>query len=259
MPAPTHSRYHSRNPERLDEGVLPWVSMAEALDWGMTARPYPTIATGTSAGGGTDPDAVGGSGGRKILTREREAARWAMQGGVSGEGKPRPDTDPAPTIGAKATMSFTDDPDDWYGRERRLANDAGEDWTHLRGSGYGPKKTIRPVDTPSPTVAFGKDGAAWEWQRPATTVQGDSRIWPPGHKINQRDIDRIGEEAARERYGDRGGKKARRITIEEAKVLQGFPADYELVGSKTSQFRQIGNAVPPPLAEVVLKEALGDR
>jgi len=31
LPEPTHSRYHSRKPSRLDEGVLPWVSMAEAL------------------------------------------------------------------------------------------------------------------------------------------------------------------------------------------------------------------------------------
>lgn len=30
-PAPTHSRYHSRNPEKLDAGVQKWVSMAEAL------------------------------------------------------------------------------------------------------------------------------------------------------------------------------------------------------------------------------------
>lgn len=30
-PAPTHSRYHNRDPKRLDPGVLPWVSMATAL------------------------------------------------------------------------------------------------------------------------------------------------------------------------------------------------------------------------------------
>lgn len=32
-PTPTHSRYHSRSPLRLDPDVLPWVSMAEALRW----------------------------------------------------------------------------------------------------------------------------------------------------------------------------------------------------------------------------------
>lgn len=30
-PAPTHSRYHRQSPWRLDDGVLPWVSMADAL------------------------------------------------------------------------------------------------------------------------------------------------------------------------------------------------------------------------------------
>lgn len=30
-PAPTHSAYYPRDPQRFDEGVLPWISMAEAL------------------------------------------------------------------------------------------------------------------------------------------------------------------------------------------------------------------------------------
>lgn len=33
-PVPTHSRYYSRDPQRLDPGVQKWVSMAEALGWG---------------------------------------------------------------------------------------------------------------------------------------------------------------------------------------------------------------------------------
>lgn len=33
-PAPTHSRYYPRTPDKLDEGVQKWVSMAEALGWG---------------------------------------------------------------------------------------------------------------------------------------------------------------------------------------------------------------------------------
>ena len=33
LPEPTHSRYYSGNPTKLDPGVLPWVSMAEALGW----------------------------------------------------------------------------------------------------------------------------------------------------------------------------------------------------------------------------------
>ncbi|WP_084597812.1 DNA cytosine methyltransferase [Micromonospora chokoriensis] len=33
LPTPTHSRYHSRTPDRLDPGVAKWVSMADALGW----------------------------------------------------------------------------------------------------------------------------------------------------------------------------------------------------------------------------------
>lgn len=32
-PTPTHSRFYPRNPTKLDEGVLPWVTMADALGW----------------------------------------------------------------------------------------------------------------------------------------------------------------------------------------------------------------------------------
>lgn len=42
--------------------------------------------------------------------------------------------------------------------------------------------------------------------------------------------------------------KHRPITHREAARLMGFPDDFEFVGSKTEIARQIGNAVPPPLA-----------
>jgi len=76
LPSPTHSRFHPHAPERLDDGVLPWRSMSDALGWGMTHRPYPTIAVGTGGGGGTDPAMLGGSGARRIVHRELEAGRW---------------------------------------------------------------------------------------------------------------------------------------------------------------------------------------
>lgn len=39
------------------------------------------------------------------------------------------------------------------------------------------------------------------------------------------------------------------ISIQEAKELQGFPEDYQLIGSKAEQLRQIGNAVVPLVAQ----------
>jgi DNA (cytosine-5)-methyltransferase 1 len=44
---------------------------------------------------------------------------------------------------------------------------------------------------------------------------------------------------------------ARRLTIAESSILQTFPRDFTFSGSKSSQYTQIGNAVPPDLARVL--------
>ena len=46
---------------------------------------------------------------------------------------------------------------------------------------------------------------------------------------------------------------ARRITIREAAALQTFDSDLGFAGSRSSQYRQIGNAVPPLLAKTVVE------
>jgi DNA (cytosine-5)-methyltransferase 1 len=80
-----------------------------------------------------------------------------------------------------------------------------------------PRRNIRtyPMSDPAPTVAFGNDCASWKWE-----VSGEpSRI---------------------------------RLTVAEAAALQTFPHDWNWQGPKTSQYRQIGNAVPPRLAAAIL-------
>jgi DNA (cytosine-5)-methyltransferase 1 len=44
LPTPTHSKYHSHNPAKLDDGVKPWVSMEQAL--GVTATMRSNYGTG---------------------------------------------------------------------------------------------------------------------------------------------------------------------------------------------------------------------
>jgi DNA (cytosine-5)-methyltransferase 1 len=44
---------------------------------------------------------------------------------------------------------------------------------------------------------------------------------------------------------------ARRLTPEESKLLQTFPANMWFAGSRSSQYTQIGDAVPPVLAQVL--------
>jgi DNA (cytosine-5)-methyltransferase 1 len=39
----------------------------------------------------------------------------------------------------------------------------------------------------------------------------------------------------------------RQPTIEELKILQGFPQDFKLLGTFNEQWGLIGNSVPPPL------------
>ena len=84
-------------------------------------------------------------------------------------------------------------------------------------------------------------GIDWVWERPSTTVSGDWRIHPPGHRAN-RD------------YGghERRGPDALRLSVAELAVLQGLPSSYPLVGLKGSRLRQVGNACPPVLAQAVV-------
>jgi DNA (cytosine-5)-methyltransferase 1 len=48
----------------------------------------------------------------------------------------------------------------------------------------------------------------------------------------------------------------RRLTLKEAVILQTFPADYEFAGPNSSQYTQIGNAVPCGLAFAVASAVL---
>jgi DNA (cytosine-5)-methyltransferase 1 len=55
-------------------------------------------------------------------------------------------------------------------------------------------------------------------------------------------------------------KRLRRLSLQECAAIQTFPTDVEWAGRVSSQFKQIGNAVPPRLAfhvAVALREALG--
>ncbi len=55
---------------------------------------------------------------------------------------------------------------------------------------------------------------------------------------------------------NKNGYYLRCLLPEELKQIQGFPKDYKMFGDRNKQIIQIGNAVPPPVIEKILKQLI---
>lgn len=195
----------------------PWVSMAAALGWGTDQRPAPTV-TGGGTGSGGGVEVFAGAYARAVVSTGTNSEH----GGGIQVPYTRGVNEPSPVVTCRA--------DRWTLHTNR---DQRTD---------GSRQTIDPFERPAPALTA-KSGGQWTVDRPATTVQADPRVSAPGH------CDRSG--------GERQHIDSVKVAVVEAAILQGFRPDYPWQGTRTAQYTQVGNAVPPPLAEAIVRAAAG--
>jgi site-specific DNA-cytosine methylase len=210
------------------------------------------------------------------------------EGEVKTDGRKRKATEPAPSMTSRADQlerremppacgcdwgyidadgfcacceAHLDDPDGLYALQGDPTVHRYEDCPRRSALADGPAPTITTTRKSDKGMLVGRQlpdgegrnvgGHGWTDERPATTVAGDPRVHPPGHKVNADDLER-----GHDHYEERRGANAVRVSLEEAAILQGFPPGYPFQGSRTKQFEQVGNAVPPPLAAAILSALL---
>ena len=117
--------------------------------------------------------------------------------------------------------------------------------TNTHGKERERERVVADVtDTPAKTIScrnnFNNRGP-WRLDHPAPTVCA----MPGGKGCGQWSASQSLRELMEEQTG------IRRLTVGEVAILQDFPPDHPWQGTKTSQYTQVGNAVPPTLARVV--------
>ncbi|MGW1224882.1 DNA cytosine methyltransferase [Streptomyces sp. NPDC002530] len=134
-PPPTHARL--AEPESLfGPGRARWVSMAEALGWGATDRPVPTVCAGGGPGGGPEPFP---SGSRKALSDARDRGTWT----------PR-------TNGTVLQPHTAGVPAPGYATE-------ADRWSWSLRSNNQAHATVRPLSEPAGTMFFGHRANECTW------------------------------------------------------------------------------------------------
>ena len=195
-----------------------WITMAEALGW--TGRVgFPRLDdTGTSEDGYRERDWNTTDNPSHTLTEK--ARSWLVSTGRDWRAD-----------GSSQMIDGTEQP------APTVSASSGGQW-HL-----GETNRSR-----SPIEAEPDEPDGWVFERPSTTIAGDARAFSPGgHKAND------GRDNSKQI-----GRSENTIMLEiaDALRLQSFRADYPVKGTKTKQFEQIGNAVPPLLAAAVLRQVI---
>lgn len=225
-PEPTHQAYRAGKEPQLEDDLFgaplpPPVSMAEALGW---SDPRAVLRNNTQTNSATR--SMDQPAGTMFFGQRANAVDWVLRNGPQQNAARRGMDDPAGTVYSSRTTNLS-----WVLQSNY-------------GTGGDPRdKGERTPDQPAATVTSKIDRAKWVETRPATTVCGDARIGRPGHKDRDQGEAQFAEDSVR-------------VSVQEAGILQSFPADYPWRGTSTKQYLQVGNAVPPRLAAAVLAPLL---
>jgi len=113
-----------------------------------------------------------------------------------------------------------------------------------------PSRCLPPTRTHGP----GMFTQPWVSMAAALQLEAAGILQRPSTTICSADGHGLSCPAVRDRLEAATGR--RRLTVDECATLQGFPPGYAravMVGTARSRYRQVGNAVPPALAEAVVR------
>ena len=125
---------------------------------------------------------------------------------------------PAPTHGPPGQLGLFSSLEPWVSMEQALGITGTLDGGR-NSEAHPAQERVRSTTEPAPTIG----GRGNQMYRPAPTVTARRA----------------------------GNRLRRRLTTAECAVLQSFPADWPWTGCGIERYRQIGNAVPPPLARAL--------
>lgn len=195
-PARTHSRYHVRHPDALDQGMPRWVSMHDAMGWPEGVVGFPRKADGRDEG-----VEIGDEMYRSRDLRPTDRPSW----GITGKAR------------SWRRWGFLDRPATVVtGHGFATRHPSGVQRTHLNAIEEGSFVLREPW-----TVSTAR--------LPTFDNVSLSRSYH-GNAVN--------------------------ITPEEGAVLQTFSPDFPFRGTRTKVWQTIGNAIPPLLAEHLIRAAL---